>query len=152
MVMDPLAAIEDKAMSYGRVDGEWQSPIVAGSPTSVPEPSKPRRASWSSGPRSTGSRPSVRATINAERFDDCGRHSPRRGRDAYGAGIIERDVGERHRPGSRTRRSWDGFDTTFRSPRHTASPFAVSCNSPTRVAATRQDARVDLLTAWIGSS
>ena len=90
MVMDPLATIENKAVSYERVDGAWQPwenrwepNIGAGAIQTTPS----QLVVWAA----QYWEPTIgAATINAERLDGA---VDAAGGDACGAGIIERDVG-----------------------------------------------------------
>ena len=131
MVMDPIAAIDDKAVSYQQVDGQWQIADSRWEPPSVPGPSKRLRASWWRGRRNTGSRPSVprrsmpndstlRSTLTKARYFDV-----------YGAGMFEADMGSDIGRVILHTGGWDGFVTSFSvAPAHRVA-VAVSCTSPT---------------------
>ena len=152
MVMDPIAAIDDKAVSYKRVAGQWQiadsrwePTIGAGAIQTTPS----QLVEWAA----QYWEPTIGAsTINAERFDTAV-DTHQGGAPAVRRRDVRNRYGERHRPGDLAHGGgWDGFVTSFRSPRHTASRVAVSCNSPTAVRRLRRTLDRDLLTAWIGSN
>ena len=149
MVMDPLATIENKAMSYERVDGAWQPwenrwepNIGAGAIQTTPS----QLVVWAA----QYWEPTIgAATIDAERLDDA---ADAGGGDAYGAGIIERDVGGSVGQVLGHGGRWDGFDTTFSvAPSHQLA-VAVSCTTPDAMRRLGRTVDVDLLSAWIGSS
>jgi len=150
MVMDPTAAIEDKAVSYQRVDDQWQiadSPWVptigAGSIQTTPS----QLVAWAT----QYWEPTIgAATIDAERFDtaaDTGQGM------RYGAGIFEVGVGGDVGRVLTHDGAWGGFVTVFSvAPEHHAA-VAVSCTSPTAIGQLGHPNTfdLDLLTAWIGN-
>jgi CubicO group peptidase (beta-lactamase class C family) len=148
MVMDPIAAIEEKAVSYERVNGEWQvadsrwePTIGAGSIQTTPS----QLVAWAA----QYWEPTIGATtIDAERFEDAV-DTGRGGR--YGAGIFELDVEHVGRVLTHDG-AWGGFFTMFAvAPAHRVA-VAVSCTSPDskmRQMSGLLEAR--LLAPWIGS-
>ena len=130
MVMDPIAAIEDKAVSYQRVGGEWQVADVRWEPTigagSI-QTTPSQLVAWAA----QYWEPTIGATtIDAERFEaavDAGQGM------RYGAGMFEGNIGgDVGRILAHTGR-WGGFFTRFfLAPAHRVA-VAVSCTSPTAI-------------------
>ena len=148
MVMDPLARIDNKAVSYERVDGVWQPwenrwepNIGAGGVQTTPS----ELVVWAE----QYWEPTIgAATIDAERVDGA----VETGQDGrYGAGIVERNVGGMLGQVLGHGGRWDGFDTVFSvaPSRHVA--VAVTCTGSTAVRRLGRTGDLDLLTAWIGS-
>jgi CubicO group peptidase (beta-lactamase class C family) len=147
MVMDPLTSIENKAVSYERVDGAWQPwenrwepNIGAGAVQTTPS----QLVVWAA----QYWEPTIgAATIAAERLDgaaDVG------GGETYGAGIIERDVGGAIGQVLGHGGQWDGFNTVFSvAPEHRVA-VAVSCTTASAMQRLGRTFDVDLLGAWIG--
>src|SRR3954451_8532762 len=152
MVMDPSAAIDDKAVSYKQVAGEWQiadsrwePTIGAGAIQTTPS----ELVEWAA----QYWEPTIGAsTINAERFDTAIDTHQSGELGMYGAGMFETDMGSDigrviwHTGG------WGGFRTLFSvAPAHRLA-IAVNCNSPTSFGKLRPTLDRDLFTAWIGSN
>jgi CubicO group peptidase (beta-lactamase class C family) len=151
MVMDPVAAIENKAVSYQRVGDEWQVADIPWVPTigaGAIQTTPSQVVAWASQYWD----PTIGApTIDAERFEgavDAGQGMQ------YGAGIFEGDLGgDVGRILTHTGR-WGGFFTRFfLAPAHHVA-VAVSCTSPTAIGRLlhRNTLERDLLTTWIDST
>jgi CubicO group peptidase (beta-lactamase class C family) len=150
MVMDPIAAIDEKAVSYKQVAGEWQiadsrwePTIGAGAIQTTPS----QLVEWAA----QYWEPTIGAsTINAERFDTA-IDTHQGGRfGVYSAGMFEADMGSDIGRVITHDGSWGGFLTLFSvAPAHRLA-IAVSCNSPTAFGRLRKTLDRDLLTAWIG--
>lgn len=150
MVMDPIAAIEDKAVSYqdagGKwkvADSRWEPTIGAGSIQTTPS----QLVAWAA----QYWEPTIGATtINAERFEAA--VDTTRG-TRYGAGIFEADVGGDVGRILTHDGYWGGFVTVFSvAPAHRVA-VAVTCTSPSawrRLTGTLDLG--DLLAPWIGSN
>jgi CubicO group peptidase (beta-lactamase class C family) len=149
MVLDPIAAIEDKAVSYEQVGGKWQvadsrwePTIGAGSIQTTPS----QLVEWAA----QYWEPTIGATtINAERFDAA----VDTGQAKYGAGIVEFYVGGDVGRMLSHDGQWGGFVTRFSvAPAHRVA-VAVTCTSPTAFGRLRHRRTFDrdLLAAWIGS-
>ena len=152
MVMDPMAAIDGKAVSYKRVagqwqiaDGHWEPTIGAGSIQTTPS----QLVEWAA----QYWEPTIGAsTINAERFDTAVDTHQGGVFDAYGAGMYETDMGSDIGRVILHNGAWAGFGTSFYvAPAHRVA-LAVSCNSPTAGGRLGRTLERDLLTAWIGSN
>jgi CubicO group peptidase (beta-lactamase class C family) len=152
MEMDPMGAIDRKAVSYSGVAGQWQVADVRWEPTigagSI-QTTPSELVEWAA----QYWEPTIGAsTINAERFDTAidTHQSGRSG--MYGAGMFETDMGSDigrviWHPGG-----WGGFRTLFSvAPAHRLA-IAVNCNSPTSFGKLRTTLDRDLFTAWIGSN
>ena len=151
MVMDPIAVIEDKAVSYERVEmASGRSPTVAGSRLGAGaiQTTPSQLVAWAA----QYWEPTIGApTIDAERFEaavDAARGM------RYGAGIIElrcrRKVGRMLTHDGALGRVRHHIR---RSPRHTTSPSPSPARGPTRCERLlRHQLDIDLLTAWIGSN
>ena len=151
MVMDPIAAIEDKAVSYERVggawevaDSRWEPTIGSGSIQTTPS----ELVAWAA----QYWEPTIGATtIDAERFDaaaDTGQGP------TYGAGIYDFDFGGDVGRILTHDGAWGGFRTVFSvAPEHHVA-VAVSCTSPAAIANIGHPRTFDrdLLTAWIGNN
>jgi CubicO group peptidase (beta-lactamase class C family) len=148
MVMDPTAAIEDKAVSYEDAGGKWKVAdsrwtvtIGAGSVQTTPS----QLVAWAAQYWA----PTIGATtIDTERFEgavDAGRGM------RYGAGIIELDGGGDVGRMVWHNGSWGGFVTIFAvAPEHRVA-VAVICTSPSSMRRLGRTFDVDLLASWIGS-
>ncbi len=152
MVMDPIAAIDEKAVSYGQVAGQWQiadsrweTTIGAGSIQTTPS----QLVEWAA----QYWEPTIGAsTINAERFDTAVDTHQGGVFGVYGAGMFETDMGSDIGRVILHTGGWAGFVTSFDvAPAHRVA-LAVSCNSPTAGGRLRRTLERDLLTAWIGSN
>ena len=150
MVMDPVAAIDEKAVSYELVDEEWHvadshwvPTTGAGSIQTTPS----QLVSWAT----QYWEPTVGAsTIDAERFDGA----VRTGRGMrYGAGIYLLDAGGDDGLILTHNGAWDGFRTVFTVLPERHAAVAVSCTSPTALGHIGHHNTFDrdLLTAWIGT-
>jgi CubicO group peptidase (beta-lactamase class C family) len=150
MVMDPIAAIEEKAVSYEQVGGEWQvadsrwlPTIGAGSIQTTPS----QLVEWAA----QYWEPTIGATtINAERFE--GAVDTPEGK--YGAGIVEADIGGDVGRMLTHNGHWGGFFTVLSvAPDHRVA-VAVSCTSPNAIGRLRHHRTFDrdLLASWIGSN
>ncbi|HEY5424105.1 MAG TPA: serine hydrolase domain-containing protein [Ilumatobacteraceae bacterium] len=151
MVMDPVAAIDDKAVSYKQVagkfqiaDSRWEPTIGAGAIQTTPS----QLVEWAA----QYWEPTVGAsTINAERFDTAIDTHQGGEFDVYGAGMFETDMGSDVGRVFLHTGSWAGFVTSFSvAPTHRVA-VAVSCNSPTAGSRLRTTLDRDLLDAWISS-
>ena len=148
MVMDPIAAIEDKAVSYRQVGDEWEvadsrwEQLGDGAVQTTPS----QLVAWAA----QYWEPTIGApTINAERLEaavDTGRGM------RYGAGIVELEVQKAGRVLSH-HGAWGGFETLFAvAPAHRVA-VAVSCTSPdSKMRQMSGPLEVRLLAPWIGST
>jgi CubicO group peptidase (beta-lactamase class C family) len=151
MVMDPIAAIDEKAVSYRQVAGQWQiadsrwETVGDGSIQTTPS----QLVEWAA----QYWEPTVGAsTINAERFDTAVDTHQGGAFDVYGAGMFETEMGSDIGRVILHTGGWAGFVTSFYvAPAHRVA-LAVSCNSPTAGGRLRRTLERDLLTAWIGSN
>ncbi len=152
MVMDPMAAIDGKAVSYKQVagqwqiaDGHWEPTIGAGAIQTTPS----QLVEWAA----QYWEPTIGAsTINAERFDTAVDSHQGGLFDEYGAGMYESDMGSDIGRVILHNGAWAGFGTSFYvAPAHHIA-LAVSCNSPTAGGRLGRTLERDLLTAWIGSN
>jgi CubicO group peptidase (beta-lactamase class C family) len=150
MVMDPIAVIEDKAVSYERdddgvwqvVDSRWEQ-IGAGGIQTTPS----QLVAWAA----QYWEPTIGApTIDAERFDSAANEASG---TRYGAGIIEFSAGGKVGRMLTHDGGWGGFVTTFSvAPTHHLA-VAVTCTRADwldRLTGNQLD--IELLTAWIGSN
>ncbi len=157
MVMDPVAAIENKAVSYKDAGGKWQvadsrwvPTIGAGSVQTTPS----QMVTWAA----QYWEPTIGApTIDAERFE-AAVDAPVavdvdvEGGIRYGAGIFEADVGGDVGRVLSHSGYWGGFVTVFSvAPKHRVA-VAVTCTSPSAMRRLGRAFDVDLLAAWIGSN
>ena len=145
MVMDPIAAIEDKAVSYQDAGGKWQVADSRWEPTigaGAIETTPSQLVAWAA----QYWEPTVGApTINAERFEAAVDVPVAPNVDVdesmrYGAGIFEGDVGGDVGRVLSHRGYWGGFVTIFsvapahrcRGRRHVYKPQRAGGNSPAR--------------------
>jgi CubicO group peptidase (beta-lactamase class C family) len=147
-VMDPTAAIAEKATSYGDAGGKWQ---VADSPWTQlgdggVQTTPSELVHWASqywAPTIGG------ADINAIRFDDAVEVDPEEASaPRYGFGMIEFDLDGRrvlsHSGG------WGGFVTTFLVVPDEQLVVTGTCIAPESVPVTDSgDGGIDILRAWI---
>ena len=151
MVMDPIAAIEDKAVSYQQVAGDWQvadshwePTIGAGGIQTTPS----QLVAWAA----QYWEPTIGApTIDVERLDSSV-DTPLGMR--YDAGIFDGTFGDGIGRMLTHDGHWDGFFTVFSvAPAHHIA-VAVTCSSPNAEGRLRQRRTIDrdLLASWIGSS
>ena len=157
MVMDPIAAIGDKAVSYQDAGGKWQiadsrwePTIGAGAIQTTPR----QLVAWAA----QYWEPTVGApTINAERFEAAvdtpvNTNDDVEGGIRYGAGMFELDVGGDVGRMLTHDGQWGGFVTRLSiAPAHRVA-VAVTCTSPSawrQVTSTLEPG--DLLAPWIGS-
>ncbi|HZX53479.1 MAG TPA: serine hydrolase domain-containing protein, partial [Ilumatobacteraceae bacterium] len=150
MVMDPIAAIDEKAVSYTQVAGQWQiadsrwETIGSGSIQTTPS----QLVKWAT----QYWEPTIGAsTINAERFDTAVETHQGGVFGAYGAGMFEADMGSDIGRVILHTGGWAGFATAFYVATEHRVALAVSCNSPTAGGRLRTTLERDLLTAWITS-
>ena len=156
MVMDPIAAIDGKAVSYQDAGGKWQvadsrwePTIGAGSIQTTPS----QLVAWAA----QYWEPTIGApTINAERFEAAVvapvvANVDVQGGIRYGAGIYEGDVGGHVGRVLSHGGSWGGFRTIFSvAPAHRVA-VAVTCTSPSVWRRLPSTLDVDVLASWIGS-
>ena len=150
MVLDPIGAIENKAVSYEQVGGEWhvadshwQVTIGTGSIQTTPS----QLVVWAA----QYWEPTIGATtIDAERFE--GAVDTQEGK--YGAGIVEADIGGNVGRMLNHNGHWGGFYTVFSVATEHRVAVAVSCASPTAIGRIRHHRTFDrdLLASWIDSS
>jgi|GEM_PF-5182320 len=150
MVLDPIGAIENKAVSYEQVGGEWhvadshwQVTIGTGSIQTTPS----QLVVWAA----QYWEPTIGATtIDAERFE--GAVDTEEGK--YGAGIVEADVGGNVGRMLNHNGHWDGFYTVSPVATEHRVAIAVTCTSPTAIGRIRHHRTFDrdLLASWIGGS
>jgi CubicO group peptidase (beta-lactamase class C family) len=150
MVLDPIAASDDTAMSYRPVDGElqladspWEVTGGAGSIHTTPS----QLVVWAA----QYWEPTIGApTIDAERFK--GAVNTAQGK--YGAGIFEADIGGDVGRMLNHNGQWGGFITVFSvAPAHRVA-VAVTCTSPVAFGRVRHHRTFDrdLLTSWVGGN
>ena len=147
MVMDPIAPIEEKAVSYQRVNGEWQvadsrwEQLGDGAIQTTPS----QLVAWAA----QYWQPTVGAsTIEAERFEgavDAGQGM------RYGAGIVELDDDEVGRMLTHSG-AWGGFVTLFVVAPEERVAVAATCTSPTSLRRLPSRLETKLLDAWIGTN
>ena len=157
MVMDPIAAIEDKAVSYQDAGGKWQVADSRWEPTigsGAIQTTPSQLVAWAA----QVWEPTIGApTINAERFDSAvvaplDANVDVEGAIRYGAGIVEGDVGGDVGRVLGSNGYWGGFVTVFSvAPAHRVA-IAVTCTSPTAWRRLPSTLDIDLLTSWIDSN
>lgn len=156
MVMDPIAAIQDKAVSYKQAGGKWKVAdsrweVTIGSGAIQTTPSQ--LVAWAA----QYWEPTIGApTINAERFEDAvdapvDANVEVEGGIRYGAGMVEADLGGDIGRVVSSNGYWEGFVTVFSvAPSHRVA-VAVTCTSPSAWRRLPSTLDVDLLAAWIGT-
>jgi len=143
-VMDPTGSIPHKAVSYARVDGNWEvadsgwEQLGDGAVQTTPS----ELVKWASqywDPTLGG------AKLLAARFEDAVA-APDLGGGRYGAGIIEIDVPGLGRIVTHGG-GWGGFVTAFTILPDAHLAFAGTCTSPD-LPSVQQDPSLEILSAW----
>lgn len=154
MLIDPTAAINDKAESYkdagGKwkvADSRWEVTIGTGGIQTTPS----QLVAWAA----QYWEPTIGApTINAERFDGAvvapvEANVDVEGAIRYGAGMFDADVGGDVGRDVSHSGNWGGFVSVFSvAPAHRIA-VAVTCTSPSAWRRLPSTLDVDLLTSWI---
>jgi CubicO group peptidase (beta-lactamase class C family) len=156
MVMDPTAAIDDKAVSYKNAGGKWKVAdsrweVTIGTGGIQTTPSQ--LVAWAA----QYWEPTIGApTINAERFEGAVDAPVHANVDVkagirYGAGLFDADVGGDVGQVLGSTGYWGGFVSVFSvAPAHRVA-VAVTCTSPSAWRRLPSTIDIDVLTSWIGS-